>query len=178
MKRFALSAVLALTATLALAGNSYLGTLTSPASTGGVSVPDAPTDGFALKHPRELKGFVVTVADVRDGSVGDGLDAILTVDTYAWCYNARNAAPDGGGGWARMAALDVSLRITDGGTGAGTAGVPSSQSGLTAALPGVSPGIDCTRIYYTTGGLNLPWDGGTGGAVSYPIHKVMVSEID
>lgn len=168
MKRFALLCIFVLTATLAWAGTGYLGTTTSASSTVGVAEPTASTDGYAIQYAQSVKGFSVTVADQRDGSVGDALDAILKVQAFAWCYNTRTAL------WTRLPALDVALEITDGGTGAGTAGLPASQTGIAYLT---QPGLECSRIAYSTGVLNLPWDGGTGGFTSYPVHKVSVSEI-
>lgn len=171
MKRLGIFFLAMLTlGTLAWAGSStFLG---STVASGSLSAPSGTTGGYDLPQPGSLKSLTVTASDVRDGSVGDTLDSVLVVNAYAWCYpgtqNARSAsgslpssttlAPDGGGGWSRLPALDVRMGITDAGTGIAGTGTMGALSGM-ATLS--TPGIDCSRIAYSTDSVNASWDGGT-----------------
>lgn len=160
--------LLALTFLLSLAtfaANSVLGSYNLTA--GSATPPSSSTDGYALAGG-QAKGFTVTVADVRDGSVGDALDQVSTVDAYAWCYNSTQ------GRWARATQLDLSMRMTDGGTGVASAGFPAGQTATTtwsSSASNVSVGaFDCSRIYYTTGNVNLSYDGGS------LVHRVTITQ--
>lgn len=158
LARFSLIAALMLTASIAWAAAAVLGSDISLGS-GNFAVPSNPTDGWALNYPGQLGGMQVTLSDVRDGSVGDALDAVTAFNAYAWCYNTTTVQTDGGGGWARMSQLDVQAREADGGTGVLSTGNPAALSG-TVALPVGVNGTNCSRIDYTLGYQNTSWDAG------------------
>lgn len=168
MKTFSklpLIVIMLFTVGLAWAGGSLLGS-----NIGTGTAPSSSTAGYALKAAGYTpKGITVTVSDVRDGSVGDALDSVLTVDAYAWCYNASTvgSASTGGAesGWSRMPSLDLSMRVSDAGTGVASTGY---HAGLSSTAT-ISTGIDCSRIYYTTGNVNLSYDAGT------LVHRVTVT---
>jgi hypothetical protein len=156
--RLSFVVALMLTASIAWASANILGSDIT-LGTGNFAVPNAPTDGWQLGYPGSLGGIQVTLTDVRDGSVGDGLDAVSAFNAYAWCYKASTIQTDGGGGWARFAALDVQAREGDGGTGALTTGNPAALTGVAVIPTGIN-GVDCSRIDYTLGYQNTGWDAG------------------
>lgn len=173
MKKLALvtAIILSLGATLALAANSnFLGTYLL---TGGTMTPPSGSSaGYALVYPSELRGINVTIGDERDGSAGDALDNVSSADAYAWCYNSKSPVGAATGGWSRYPQLDLSMRNTDAGSGAESNGKIPGVSGSTATANQVH-GVECSRIYYTTGFMNLAWDAGT-----LLVHRVTITELD
>lgn len=159
MKKLALLCLLCLTASIAWAGTflgTYYGTSTPPTSS---------TAGYAVLYPT-TRGMTVIATDVRDGSAGDALDSMLTLNAYAWCYNA-NAASAGANGWVRTPALDIRTSIADAGTGVTSDGVHNALSGsVTLTSPAT---VDCSRIYYTDD-VNIGYDAGV------LVHRLTITD--
>lgn len=159
----AVLSVLALIAisSLALADYKVLGTYNT---TGVGTGPSGSTAGLAIPgDPSMTRRLQVIVSDVRDGSVGDGLDVVSVAREEAWCYSS-SPAPDGGGSWVRAPEMDIYL---DAGAVSGVLAT-GAQYGLAGSVQ-TTNGIPCARIYYNTATLNLAWDAGTG-----LVHQVTV----
>jgi hypothetical protein len=162
MKKTLLVLSVVLVSSLAWASAALLGSTVSNGNS-VIPVPSGASAGFPLVNPGSITAFNVTIADVRDGSVGDTLDSVLAATAFAWCLPGTfNLQEDGGAGWARMPELDLQMRITDAGTGVGGTGEHAALNGTArASTVGGNTGVNCSRIAYTAGSVNASWDGGS-----------------
>jgi hypothetical protein len=139
--------VVGLLSVAAIAANATAGSQNNTGTT--AAEPTLSTQGIALVGDTSATKRVTLVAtDVRDGSVGDGLDELSVLQAQAYCYNPDRAR------WTRQPDLDFAL---DGGAISGVAG-DGSPAGVTGSV--TVNNLPCSRIYYRTTGVNLAFDAG------------------
>ncbi len=129
--------------------------------------PTAATAGMKLScsNGNPVQSLAVTVADFNDGGVDD--DFIWLGNVQAHVYNITTRYPDGGAGWDRAPAFDITV---DAGTATGAPIQAAKTRGITTyfapTLPLPTTSVN-GRLYFSTTGV-LGNDAGT------PRHTVLI----